>query len=274
MNPTTLDVGLSTCPNDTFLFAPLLDGRLDTGALELRLHLADVQELNEALAEGRLDVSKASFATALALSDRFGVLPVGAALGFGVGPVLLGRPGLGSLPRAARVLCPGEGTTATLLLRCLHPELEHIEQVRFDAIMPALSRGEADAGVCIHEGRFTYEAAGLPLLEDLGATWERVTGSPVPLGGLLARRDLPDDVLGALVDVLSRSLAAARAEPERALPVMRRHAQELDDEVLWRHVELYVNEHTTDLGTLGAHCLDELARRSGAAHAPPVLRGT
>ncbi len=262
---TTLTVGLSTCPNDTFLFAPLLDGRVAADGLDLRFELADVQELNDALHAGRLDVSKASFAAALDLADRYSVLPVGSALGHGVGPVLLARADRAERPLAdARVLCPGRGTTAALLMRCLHPEVERVEHVRFDRIMPALAAGEADAGVCIHEGRFTYADLGLVLREDLGARWEEWTGHPVPLGGLLARRDLDADVRDRLCDALRRSLAASRADPPSALPVMRRHAQELSDPVIWQHVELYVNARTVDLGEAGRACLDELARRAGA----------
>lgn len=272
---THLRIGLSTCPNDTFLFAPLLEGRVARRGLELDFELADVQELNEALAAGRLDVGKASFAAALGLADRYGVLPVGAALGFGVGPVLLGRPGgpgLSALDGARPVLCPGADTTATLLLRAFFPGLAaRARQLRFDAIMPALEAGGADAGVCIHEGRFTYAQRGLVLLDDLGARWESATGAPLPLGGLLARLDLPPRILSTLTAVLRESLAAAQADPRAALPVMRRHAQELSDEVLWQHVALYVNEHTADLGAVGEAALAELARRAGAAAAPLAL---
>jgi 1,4-dihydroxy-6-naphthoate synthase len=261
-----LKVGLSTCPNDTFLFAPLLEGRVATGGLSLEFLLADVQELNEALGRGEMDVSKASFATALSLADRYGVLEVGSALGFGVGPVLLGRPGIRreNLGPQTPILCPGEGTTATLLLRCLHPELSNLIQCRFDEIIPALADGRAAAGVCIHEGRFTFQDHGLTLLEDLGARWEDETGGPVPLGGLLFRRDLPADIPRQVDVILARSLAVARAEPDRCLATMRRHAQELADDVIWRHVELYVNERTAALGPRGRLCLDELARRSGS----------
>jgi 1,4-dihydroxy-6-naphthoate synthase len=263
---TRLEIGLSTCPNATVLFAPLLDGRVDTRGLDLRFRLGDIQELNESLAKRELEVSKASFAAALQLAEHYGVLRVGSALGFGVGPVLLGRPGAvaGQLPEDAVVLCPGEATTATLLMRCLHAELTHIEHRRFDEIMPALVAGEADAGVCIHEGRFTYRDHDLLLLEDLGDRWENETGQPVPLGGLLCRLDVPLEVVGRLQDVLRDSLAQARAEPEACLPTMRRYAQELSDEVIWRHVELYVNDQTSDLGITGRRCLDELARRAGA----------
>ncbi len=271
---TALRVGLSTCPNDTFLFHGLLAGLVDTRGLDLAFELADVQELNQALLAGRLDVGKASFATALQLADRYGVLSVGSALGFGVGPVLLARPGLERLP--TRVLCPGAGTTATLLLACLHPEWTNVEHVRFDEIMPALQRGEADAGVCIHEGRFTYRDAGLVLLEDLGASWERRTGAPVPLGGLLAglhlSRGQQGDVVPRLVAALQDSLALARADPPATLPTMRAWAQELDDDVIWQHVELYVNDQTTELGELGERCLAELARQAGAPGGLRILR--
>jgi 1,4-dihydroxy-6-naphthoate synthase len=164
------------------------------------------------------------------------------------------------------VLAPGAGTTATLLLRALHPELcapGVLSQVRFDTIMPALARGEADAGVAIHEGRFTYERHGLALLEDLGASWEHLTGAPVPLGGLLARRDLGAEVHAALAHALADSLALARRDPQATLPTMRRHARELEDAILWQHVELYVTSTTAELGEIGRAALDELARRSG-----------
>jgi len=272
---TTLAVGLSTCPNDTFLFAPLVQGRVDRRGLELRFELADVQELNQALAAGRLAVGKASFAAALALSADYGVLPVGSALGFGVGPVLLGRPGgpaLDQLPGVGSILCPGADTTASLLLAALHPALaERSEQVRFDAIMPALAQGAADAGVCIHEGRFTYAEQGLTLLDDLGARWEHETDAPVPLGGLLARHDLGPELHATLALLLGESLAAARADPAACLAFMREHAIELADDVIWKHVELYVNAHTTDLGQVGALALAQLAARAGHRAAPRIL---
>lgn len=265
----TLRVGLSTCPNDTFLFHGLLSGDVVADGLALEFTLADVQQLNEALAAGALDVGKASFATGLRLADRYGVLRTGSALGFGVGPVLLARPGLVGTPR--RLLAPGEGTTAALLLACLRPDLPAPEHVRFDRILPALAAGQADAGVAIHEGRFTWRRHGLDLLEDLGASWERLTRTPVPLGGLLARLDLGAEVHAALCDALRRSLARARADGAGALATMRRHAQEHDDDVLGEHVRLYVNERTVDLGEEGRAALDELARRAGAAARLSVL---
>lgn len=275
---TALLVGLSTCPNDTFLFHGLLTGQVDTRGLDLDFVLDDVQALNERMGPGGIDVTKASFAAGLEHADHYGVLAVGVALGFGVGPVLLGRPGLEGPPRT--VLAPGDGTTATRLLRRLRPDLcggagsaggVALRQVRFDAIMPALLAGEADAGVCIHEARFTYADRGLTLLEDLGASWEAATGHPVPLGGLFARHDLGAPVHADLNAALADSLALARRDPAATLPTMRSWAQELDDDVLWGHVELYVNARTADLGEEGAAALDAFAAETRAGAAFTIL---
>jgi len=258
-------IGITTCPNDTFAFHALLTGAVAAEGLELSWTLGDIEELNRGLLEGRLDVAKASFHAALAAPASLLVLPSGAALGFGVGPLLLAPPAASRRQGAPpHVLCPGALTTATLLWRLFHPEPARLEQRHFARILPALARGEADLGVCIHEARFTYRAHGLELVEDLGETWERATGAPLPLGGLVARRELPGDVLGRVARAIRASLEWARAHREACLPTMRLHAQELADEVLWAHVELYVNEHTLELGALGRRALAELAARAGA----------
>lgn len=260
-------LGISTCPNDTFAYAGLLEGATRAAGVDLDIRLADVQELNEALELGELDVAKASFHAALGLADRFGVLPVGAALGFGNGPLLLaardgGHPA--AIDGSPRVLCPGAGTTATLLYRLFH-DAGVVEHVVFDRIMPALERGDADFGVCIHEGRFTWKARGLFLVEDLGERWERETGSPLPLGGLLARKDLDPAAREAVTAAARASLARSQGDPLSVLPTMRRWAAELDDDVIMSHVDLYVNEWTMRLGRTGADALRELSRRARAA---------
>lgn len=262
-----LTVGISTCPNDTFAFAGLLTGAVEAPGLELRFELADVEELNRRALAGELDVAKVSFAAALSLADDVTVLPSGAALGRGVGPLLLGaagrtRPADAVDGRPPRVLCPGRSTTASLLYELFHPGRGRVEQVVFSAILPALEAGEADFGVCIHEGRFTWRDRGLVLVEDLGETWEQATGAELPLGGIVARASLGDDVARALSDALARSIAWGHAHRDAAAAVMRRHAQELSDDVLWAHVELYVNERTRDLGEEGRRALAELARRA------------
>jgi 1,4-dihydroxy-6-naphthoate synthase len=267
--------GISTCPNDTYAFHGLLTGAVRCDDHDLEVELLDIQELNERLLDGTLDAGKVSFAAALRLADQFALLPAGSALGFGVGPLLLAAKDAADRPPldACTCLCPGADTTATLLLHCLHPEIRQVEQRHFAAIMPALSRGEADLGVVIHEGRFTYVEHDLHCVEDLGARFEGETGSPVPLGGLIARKDLGEATLQSLDRAVLRSLRLARRHPDDALVTMRRHAQELSDLVIWRHVELYVNDHTFDLGEAGRRCLEALQTRALAAGlCPPGSR--
>lgn len=260
-------LGISPCPNDTFVFHGLLERRVDTFGLDIAIEFGDIEQLNQRLARGELDASKASFGAALDLSDSMIVLATGSALGHGVGPILLARADERTPPRApiamprdARVLCPGAATTAHLLYRLFHPGQGRIEQVPFHAIIPALETGRADFGVCIHEARFTWRSHGLRLLEDLGLTWEERTRSPLPLGGILARRELGPAVLTALDSAIKGSLAYAHAHREEVLGTMRRHAQELDDDVLWAHVALYVNDWTRELGATGSRALRELSR--------------
>ena len=265
-----LRLGISPCPNDTFAFHGLLSGAVRAEGLELAIELADVEALNRALLAGRLDAAKVSFAAALEAGPRWVVLAAGSALGFGVGPLLLAAPVRGAAgERPPRVLCPGEHTTATLLYRLLHPGQGELEQVVFSEILPRLAAGSADLGVCIHEGRFTYERHGLTCVEDLGATWEALTGGPLPLGGIAARAELGRTTHEALAAAIRASLEHARADPAGALATMRAHARELDDDVLRRHVELYVNAWTVDLGDVGRRALGELAARAHAAGLVP-----
>ena len=261
MSPTPLRIGISTCPNDTFAFHGLLSGAVRDPELELQFELLDVEELNRGLAEGRYDVAKGSFHAGLLLAEELLTLPVGAALGFGVGPVVLSRPG-GASAASPKVACPGRWTTATLLWQLFHPDEGALEQRPFHEIIPALEAGESDLGVCIHEARFTYEAHGLELIEDLGATWERETGAPLPLGGIFARRSLGDEQTARVTALIQASLAYGRANPDEALTSMRRYAQEFEDDVLREHVTLYVNEFTTDLGEVGEGALSVLCERA------------
>ena len=272
---TPIHLGISTCPNDTFAFHGILEGKVDPRGLDFRVELLDVEELNRRLFAGDFDVAKASFHAALLLREDLGVLPVGSALGFGVGPLLLAArpgahprdatPGAGGRPRPARVLCPGAHTTATLLYELFHTGEGAVEQVVFSDIMPALESGDADFGVCIHEGRFTWRARGLALVEDLGSVWEEATGAPLPLGGILARHALGAETIDAVTAVIRDSLAHARRHREETVATMRRHAQELSDDVMFQHVDLYVNDWTTDLGDTGRAALETLDRRARGA---------
>jgi 1,4-dihydroxy-6-naphthoate synthase len=262
----TIRVGISPCPNDTFCFWGLLAGTVDTASLRFDIELVDIEQLNERMLRGDFDVCKVSFAAALAMAGDIVVLPSGSALGFGVGPLLLAAAG-GTRPSAEHqlTLCPGTHTTASLLFSLFYPDTTRVEQVVFSEIMPRLEARSADFGVCIHEGRFTWQARGLHMVEDLGTRWEAETACPLPLGGIVASRELPTDVIATVQRAIRDSLTLALASPEAALPTMRKHAQEFDDRVLMQHVDLYVNEWTKDLGDTGRQSLAELSARAEAA---------
>ncbi len=259
----TIKLAISTCPNDTFAFHGLLTRQVDTRGLKFQIELLDIQQLNDGLFEDRFDVAKASFHAALLLADRYGVFRSGSALGFGVGPLLLAaKSDTSPADENSLTLCPGQHTTATMLFRLFFGTQSRVEHVVFSDVMPGLECGKADFGVCIHEGRFTWEQQGLNLVEDLGTRWEAETQCPLPLGGILGRRNLPPEVLNQVQDVIHDSLQLSLADPQLALPSMRKHAQEFDDKVLMKHVELYVNDWTVDLGDVGAAALEELSQRA------------
>lgn len=261
-----IHLGISTCPNDTFAFHGLMNRLVDMRGLTFNVELLDIQELNNRLFAGDFDVAKTSFHAALHLADETVVLPSGSALGYKVGPLLLSAKPDGAPKSKAQVtLCPGEHTTAAMLFRIFFPETTRIEHCVFSDIMPSLQRSNADFGVCIHEGRFTWQQAGLGCVADLGTMWEETTNCPLPLGGIVARKSLDDDVISRVQKVVHDSLKLALSDPDRPLPTMRKHAQEFDDEVLMKHVDLYVNEWTVDLGETGAAALFELSARARQA---------
>ena len=266
-------MAISTCPNDTFAFHGILNGKVDLLGLDFQIELLDIQQLNEGLFQDRFDVAKASFHAAAILSDRTLVLPSGSALGFGVGPLLLSA-NEGASPDDAlaisggtRTLCPGEFTTAAMLFQLFYGEAIALKRTRvehqvFSAIMPSLKGKSAEFGVCIHEGRFTWAEEGLFLVEDLGTRWEVETGVPLPLGGILARRDLNKETLARIQRVIRSSIVYGLEHRDETLPTMRKFAQEFDDEVLMAHVELYVNDWTVDLGQEGCQALSVLSQKA------------
>lgn len=273
-------LGISTCPNDTFAFHGLISKSVDWRGLDFSVELLDVEELNQRLFVGQFDVAKSSFHAALLLSRKFLVLPSGSALGFGVGPLLLSRhkdvrPDSWTETRGPVVLCPGAMTTATMLYKLFFPDVGEVQQVVFSDIMPRLQNQRADFGVCIHEGRFTWQQSGLHLAADLGELWESRTGMPLPLGGILGSRELGFEILATVQQVIRDSLEYGHAHPGEALVSMRRYAQELADDVLMRHVELYVNDQTMELTTVGREALgvlSDLAIEKGlAGRDQPVL---
>lgn len=269
MNRRPIRIGISTCPNDTYAFHALMNQRIDAGTLDFQFELLDVQELNERLFAGDFDVAKASFHAALYLADRVSVLDSGSALGFGVGPLLLSShenqsPGDGiqttdKQPHIFRVGCPGQHTTATLLYKLFYPGDCDLQQMVFSDIMPRLQSGDLDFGVCIHEGRFTYKEQGLFNVEDLGTRWEKETQCPLPLGGILVRDELDTELQKQVQQAVRNSLIYANSHREETLATMRRYAQEQTDEVLFAHVDTYVNDWTLSLGESGKQSLQKLA---------------
>jgi 1,4-dihydroxy-6-naphthoate synthase len=266
----TLRLGLSPCPNDTFLFDALLHGRVPFSH-SLEFTMADVEELNQRARRGELDITKVSIHAAFHLMQEYVLLRSGAALGRGCGPLLVTRDPsltLADLARS-RIATPGLWTTAQLLLQLMEPRAGHFQEVHFDQVLPVLERGEAEVGLIIHELRFTYREQGFHLLADLGEWWERETGKAIPLGGILARRSLGPELLQELERAIRVSTQQAFTNPDLALPFMAAHAANMDPDIMRQHVGLYVNEFTLYLGEEGLGAIQELHRKALLSEAVP-----
>lgn len=266
----TLTLGYSPCPNDTFIFHALVHGVIDAGGMRFTERLEDVETLNRLAAAAELDVTKISYGAAPALLRDYVLLRSGGALGRGCGPLIVARePFTREQLAGKRIAIPGRNTTANLLLRLFAPDAEPGTERVYSDIMPAVERGEVDAGLIIHESRFTYPQHGLVKVVDLGEWWEQTTGLPIPLGGIMARRDLGDETIRALDDAVRRSVRHAFAHPEDSRPYVRAHAQEMDDAVTQQHIDLYVNEHSVDVGDAGERAIRELFARAAAVGIVP-----
>ena len=266
----TLTLGYSPCPNDTFIFDAMVHERIPTGGMRFEERLEDVETLNRLAREAALDVTKISYGALPYLLRDYVLLRSGGALGRGCGPLLVARSAMepGELA-GKRIAIPGRLTTANLLLRLFAPAGVVLKERIYSDIMPAVERGEVDAGLIIHESRFTYPQHGLVKVVDLGQWWEQTTGLPIPLGGILARRALGADRLRGLEDAIRRSVEHAFAHPQDSLEYVRANAQEMDDEVTRQHIDLYVNQFSVDLGTEGKAAITELFRRGREAGAIP-----
>jgi len=260
-----------------------MEKKVDWRGFEFEIQLLDIEQLNNGLFGGRFDVAKCSFHAALQLTASYFVMPSGSALGFGVGPLLLASRSIESsnpindfesfYHRRPIVLCPGENTTATLLYKLFQPKNVELKQVVFSDIMPQLiesgktsDSSHADFGVCIHEGRFTWRESGLHLVADLGQLWEAETNTALPLGGLVGSKKIGNDQLLEINEVIRDSIEYGIRNREATLPTMRKYAQEFSDDVLMSHVDLYVNDWTIDLGTVGEKSLAKLSELAVANH--------
>jgi 1,4-dihydroxy-6-naphthoate synthase len=255
----TLTIGYSPCPNDTFIFYALIHGKVAVPGIRFREQLEDVETLNRMALEGTLDFTKISYHALGHLREQYALLRSGGALGRGCGPLVVARPGTGLADlRSGKVAIPGRLTTAYLLLRLYDPLITNITVMSFDRIMHAVSQGEATAGLIIHESRFTYPLYKLEKLLDLGEWWERYSGLPIPLGGILGKRSLGREVLLRVEDGIRESLHYANTHPDEVLQYCKQHSQEMDEQVMKQHIDLYVNDFSLDLGRDGLEAVRRL----------------
>jgi len=257
-----LTFGYSPCPNDTFAFHALTHGLVDV-PFRVRPVLLDIEELNRRAHDGEFDLTKLSVGAFAEVGDRYRLLRSGAALGKGVGPLVVARTSM-SLEQAVelRVAIPGRETTAYRLLRLAAPALHDPVEMRYDRILSAVSSGEVDAGLIIHESRFTFADHGLVKVVDLGDWWEQETSLPVPLAGICARADLDDDTVAAAEQAIRASVRYAFDHPNASIDYVRANSQELSDEVCAAHIALYVNEFSLDVGDAGLRAIARLVSAS------------
>ncbi|WP_295769656.1 1,4-dihydroxy-6-naphthoate synthase [uncultured Mucilaginibacter sp.] len=253
-----LTLGFSPCPNDTFIFDALIHHKIDTEGLDFEVFYDDVETLNQKAMRSELDITKLSYHAFAYLANKYVLLDAGSALGFGVGPMLICkhdpdelRNQLDAHNSPLTIGIPGKYTTANFLLSLAFPGATNKKELVFSDIEQAVLDGRVDAGLIIHENRFTYQDKGLKKIIDLGDYWEKQTGCAIPLGGIVANRNLPADVQHKVNRILRRSVEFAFANPKSGLEFIRSHAQEMSEEVMYKHIELYVNKYSVDLGEEG-----------------------
>ena len=249
----TLRLSISPCPNDTFMFDAIVNGRIDCEGLSFEVEYHDIEELNHGVEACEPDISKISCAVLPAIKQHYRLLDSGAALGRGNGPLLVRRKG--DKGTIKHLLVPGEHTTANALVGRLFPQIEYREPMLFSKIAEAVERGDADGGVLIHEGRFVYERRNLELVADLGVEWERQTDLPLPLGGIVIKRELGDEMRSRVERVLRRSIEYAFDNPLLSRDYIKAHAQEMEDDVIEKHIALFVNDFSLSLGEQGRRAI-------------------
>ena len=275
-----LTLGFSPCPNDTFIFDALVNKKIDTRGLDFAVRLEDVETLNQWAMKGELDITKISYGVLPLVLDRYHLLDAGGALGKGVGPLLIAREPIAPAELGAKTIAiPGQRTTAHLLFSLAFPEARRKEFMIFSAIEEAVLSGKVDCGVIIHENRFTYQQKGLVKLQDLGEFWERETGAPIPLGGIVLRRgsgadpaadaDLAETVNG----LIRESLEYAFARYPELAPYVTDHAQEMEESVMRQHIDLYVNDFSLSLGVEGRKAVETLLATYASIHADAPVAG-
>lgn len=271
--PASLRLGYSPCPNDTHIFYALAEGKIDTAPWQFQVTLADVEELNQRARQKTLDVTKVSIHAILHLLEDYWLLGAGGAIGRGCGPLVVARrPSTMSELRHKTLAIPGRLTTANLLLQLEGSHAGPKVEMLFSDIMPAVARGVVDAGVIIHEGRFTYRSMGLHQVLDLGSWWEEETGLPLPLGGIVMKRSLGTDAAQFVEDKIRESILYANAHPREAWPYIHQHAQEMEPDIIHRHIDMFVNHFSLEAGAEGERAtrfiLEAAAKQEGIALPP------
>jgi 1,4-dihydroxy-6-naphthoate synthase len=267
-----LTLGFSPCPNDTFIFDAMVHGRIDTEGLEFDYFLTDVEELNRKALSADIDVTKISYNAYAYVAQNYLILDAGSALGHRNGPLLISknRIGISELP-GLKIAIPGKYTTANLLFSIAWPEVVNKTEYLFSDIEDALLKDEVDAGLIIHETRFTYFRRGLHKLADMGEYWETLTGLPIPLGAIVIKRSIPDDIALKVNRVVRRSLEYAYKDSFASYDFVSDNAREMDSTIMNNHIKLFVNEYTLNLGKKGREAIVELFRIAGEKGVIPAL---
>jgi 5,8-dihydroxy-2-naphthoate synthase len=268
-----LTLGFSPCPNDCFMFDAMVHRRIDLEGLEFDVRMADIEALNAAAFAGQIDVTKLSFHAYAYCIGNYVLLDAGSALGRNCGPLLISKREISRDEVARgdlRIAIPGKYTTANFLLSLAFPRATRKAQLLFSDIEGAVLDGTLDAGLIIHENRFTYAAKGLKKIIDLGEYWESETGAAIPLGGIVINRALPEDVQQKVNRVMRRSVEYAFANRTASLPFVRANAQEMSEDVMYQHIDLYVNEYSVDLGDDGRRAVEVLFDRARSVGVIPA----
>jgi 1,4-dihydroxy-6-naphthoate synthase len=267
-----LTLGFSPCPNDTFIFDAMVHGRIDTEGLEFDYFLADVEELNRRALVSEVDITKVSYHAFSHIARDYLILDSGSALGHRNGPLLISRRELGTSDLTdARIAIPGKYTTANLLFSIAWPDAKNKTEYLFSDIPDILLRDEADAGLIIHETRFTYASKGLTRIADLGEFWESLTGMPIPLGAIVIKRNIPVEIALKVNRIIRRSLEYAYKDSFASFQFVSEHATDMDGTVMNNHIKLFVNEYTLNLGMKGREAINRLFKIAGDKKVIPSL---
>ena len=260
-----LTLGFSPCPNDCFIFDAIANKRIDLEDLEFEIKLGDVETLNKNAFAGEIDITKLSYHAYAYCTENYVLLDSGSALGRNCGPILISKRIISKEEVAEGELgiaIPGKFTTANFLLGLAFPKAEDKTELIFSEIENAVLNEEFDAGLIIHENRFTYESKGLKKIIDLGEYWEKTTKSPIPLGGIAIKRSLTDEIKTKVNRVIRKSVEFAFANRKASLPYVKEHAQEMSEEVMYKHIDLYVNEFSVELGKEGRRAVTTLFKKA------------